>query len=202
MTTNDKPVGEAVLFPGFEEGITVAVFNEAEVPVGTKLYDHPQPAAPRVPEGWVLVPLDPTPEMMRAAQDNPEYRVSGDGAYRTYRAMLNAAPPAPEQPKPGTVTVPREVVAAYARSTHIPRHRRICEAALGEVNGMHTAKYPYEKLNPGEAVEFESDKSLASVRVAALAYGERHGKKYKVDVVDTDNPEHEAANVLRVTRVE
>jgi hypothetical protein len=38
------------------------------------------------------------------------------------------------------VTVPREVVAAYARSTNIPRHRRICEVALArEPDASHEA---------------------------------------------------------------
>lgn len=116
MTTNDKPVCYQIRcldarMPGVWGSHDTAESRDAlaeswdarGVKYETRdLYASPHPAAPQVPEGWVLVPLDPTPEMMRAAQDNPEYRVSGDGAYRTYRAMLNATPPAPEQPRCAT----------------------------------------------------------------------------------------------------
>lgn len=78
---NDKPVGEAVLFPGFEEGVTVAVFNEAEVPVGTKLYARPQPAAPQVPEGWRVELQEAMAHCVCAADEGEDYAVS--------REMLN-----------------------------------------------------------------------------------------------------------------
>lgn len=65
---------------------------------------------------------------------------------------------------------------------------------------MRPAKYPYEKLNPGESAEFESDKSLASVRVAALTYGKRHGKKYKVEAAQS--APDSGAQFFRLTRVE
>jgi hypothetical protein len=43
---------------------------------------------------------------------------------------VNKTPNAAPAPDDGMVLVPREIVANYANSTHIPRHRRICEAAL------------------------------------------------------------------------
>ncbi len=43
--------------------------------------------APAVPDGWKLVPVEPTEEMLRAA-----YRESGVYSAKAYRAMLAAAP--------------------------------------------------------------------------------------------------------------
>lgn len=56
-------------------------------------------AAPIVPQGWKLVPVEPTPEMVRAADDELMTPLSGmsrgSGPVRVYRAML-AASPAPD----------------------------------------------------------------------------------------------------------
>lgn len=57
-------------------------------PAGTKLYLHPKP----ILEGWQLVPIEPTEEMINEA-DKHEHRFS-DVIYRT---MLHVAP------KPGGV---------------------------------------------------------------------------------------------------
>lgn len=48
-----------------------------------------QPAAQAVPEGWKLVPVEPTTEMLRAGVD------VAVGALPIYRAMLDAAPTPP-----------------------------------------------------------------------------------------------------------
>ena len=58
--------------------------------------------APSVPEGWKLVPIEPTHEMMRSAQkadhdhgDHEEWlEYDGEDVKRVYRAMLAAAPEA------------------------------------------------------------------------------------------------------------
>ena len=58
--------------------------------------------APIVPEGWKLVPIEPTPEMMLVAQkadhdhgDHEEWlEYDGEDVKRVYRAMLAAAPEA------------------------------------------------------------------------------------------------------------
>jgi len=47
-----------------------------------------QPAAPVVPEGYVLVPSEPTEAMVHAAEDLPAPRMFG----KVYRAMLAASP--------------------------------------------------------------------------------------------------------------
>ena len=50
-----------------------------------------EPEQPAIPQGWKLVPIEPTPEMMDAA-----HNVAGCLSYTEYRsvfrAMLNAAP--------------------------------------------------------------------------------------------------------------
>ena len=63
--------------------------------------DGAQPA-PSIPEGWKLVPIEPTPKMMRAAQkadhdhgDHEEWlEYDGEDVKRVYRAMLAASPEA------------------------------------------------------------------------------------------------------------
>ena len=62
----------------------------------------PQPA-PSAPEGWKLVPVDPTDEMIFTIRETC-WKASGGQlpAYReVYAAMLAAAPEAPEAPKRG-----------------------------------------------------------------------------------------------------
>ena len=68
-----------------------------------KLYLAPgaQPV-PSIPEGWKLVPIEPTPEMMLVAQkadhDHLEHEewleYDGEDVKRVYRAMLAATPEA------------------------------------------------------------------------------------------------------------
>lgn len=56
---------------------------------GTKLYT----SAPTIPEGYVLVPVEPTPEMVEAGNDgfrNPDSRRHTVSS--CYKAMLEAAP--------------------------------------------------------------------------------------------------------------
>ena len=68
---------------------------------GVDGYVSAQPA-PSVPEGWKLVPIEPTPEMMLVAQkanhdhgDHEEWlEYDGEDVKRVYRAMLAAAPEA------------------------------------------------------------------------------------------------------------
>lgn len=55
------------------------------------LYTTPQPA---IPDGWQLVPVEPTPEMVSAATDS---RVTDDPwPVGVYKAMLAAAPEVPK----------------------------------------------------------------------------------------------------------
>jgi hypothetical protein len=62
------------------------------------------PPAPAAPEGWKLVPIQPTPEMLEAVDPHGECRfhseANGDGIYakqcvEIYQAFLDAAPDAP-----------------------------------------------------------------------------------------------------------
>lgn len=65
--------------------------------------------APAVPEGWKLVPIEPTPEMCDIshvgvdvctgmAADDEYYSINGDYAGKVYRAMLAAAPAPGSEP--------------------------------------------------------------------------------------------------------
>lgn len=61
-------------------------------------------AAPVVPQGWKLVPVEPTPEMLNANGQCPialGQRFLHDDARNTWAAMLAAAPPAPQQGEQG-----------------------------------------------------------------------------------------------------
>lgn len=91
-----EPVGTTHAMPG-ASAFTVACFNASDVPVGTKLYALPgarsQPA-PSVRDGWKLVPIEPTEDMLRAMTD-PFVAINGDNrkAFESaYTAMLAAAP--------------------------------------------------------------------------------------------------------------
>ena len=50
----------------------------------------------QIPEGWKLVPKEPTPEMIEAAKDNrlaqPEGTLPGSAMRQMYEAMIAAAP--------------------------------------------------------------------------------------------------------------
>jgi len=64
------------------------------LPVGTELYTHP-PRAQAVPEGWKLVPIEPTHEMTeRGAQEADWY---AHNAQYCYKAMIDAAPQPPQE---------------------------------------------------------------------------------------------------------
>lgn len=55
--------------------------------VGVPVPLYTAPPAPAVPEGWKLVPVEPTEEMLRAA-----FREASVYSPAAYRAMLGAAP--------------------------------------------------------------------------------------------------------------
>ena len=63
------------------------------------LYAAPLPAVVQVPDGWKLVPVEPTPEMLKAAKDSTW--IGGHYSFMAYRAMLAAAP---QQPAPQPLT--------------------------------------------------------------------------------------------------
>lgn len=59
-------------------------------PLGkTELFTHPAPSIPAVPEGWKLVPIDPTKDMLRAGQSVVGFWLN---TLHCYAAMLSAAP--------------------------------------------------------------------------------------------------------------
>lgn len=76
--------------PPFKCAIAYASKVAIDMPLGKhKLYT----SAPTIPEGWQLVPIEPTPEMVEAANDEPQWRVSAwEVTTRRWKAMLSAAP--------------------------------------------------------------------------------------------------------------
>jgi len=95
-----KPIGEIRLSEyrsdGTREASVVCLHDQADwdnFTDGTLLYLNPQPAHPEqvIPDGWKLVPVEPTYEMKKHYYDSsvaPISKLSVTG----YRAMLAAAP--------------------------------------------------------------------------------------------------------------
>lgn len=90
-----KPVGTVSIAMDWSTHLNVATVNMrhdlvvSEMKDGDELFTRPAPAADRVPEGWKLVPVEPTEEMIAAGDQFM------DGLSRlgdAYDAMLAAAP--------------------------------------------------------------------------------------------------------------
>jgi len=113
MTDQNQLLRDALqeLLDECEQGIATCPLTRAKARAA--LAHHPEPARVGVPEGWKLVPVEPTWDMKMAASSN--YREPRDGHYtarmecatEAYRAMLTAAPQAPAD-------VVRDVWAAAA----------------------------------------------------------------------------------------
>ncbi|MFU9088550.1 DUF551 domain-containing protein [Klebsiella pneumoniae] len=100
---DSEPVAEVVSIYGDPEA-----FGEREIrplvgiqqmPYGTKLYRHAQPA-PVVPDGYVMVPREPTDEMIAAAMNCEDVLFNSDDSFcvqfgNIYEAMLAASPQSP-----------------------------------------------------------------------------------------------------------
>lgn len=69
------------------------VYLDNPLPVGTKLYAAPIP--PAVPEGWKLVPIEPTQEMIKAAME--EYTKDEWRRCESCYADMLAAAPTPKE---------------------------------------------------------------------------------------------------------
>lgn len=90
--------------------------SEYEKKIGMPLYTRPAPAEPQaVAKGWKLVPVEPTAEMLKAADDgDDEYTLRNfgpdcqrvmQGPYDHYVAMISASPAAPAQPQAQSATL-------------------------------------------------------------------------------------------------
>ena len=100
-----------------------------------------------VPDGYVLVPVEPTPEMLRAGVDQAV------GAYPIYRAMLAAAPAAPtvkaEQVQCCTPTA--EEKAMLAAGDYTPEElwggpRPTCHKCIGKAPSLPAAGSAVEEV--------------------------------------------------------
>ena len=85
--------------PSFDKAIdAIAALREALAP--DHLRDGAEkvaPAAP-VPDGWAMVPREPTPEMLAVVRNGPMHETWTEG----YCAMIAASPAAPAAPVPLT----------------------------------------------------------------------------------------------------
>lgn len=72
--------------------LSISTIDGRVLPAGTALYLAPP--APSVPDGWKLVPVEPTPEMMRSGMNVPVNKAARHNA--VYRAMLKEAPQPPK----------------------------------------------------------------------------------------------------------
>ena len=70
--------------------IAFSTVNRLKLYLATGAQAHP---APSVPEGWKLVPIEPTPTMITAALES-SHAINAHRAEHCYRAMLAAAPEA------------------------------------------------------------------------------------------------------------
>jgi hypothetical protein len=92
---DQKPVGVAGSMPG-TSGFTMAAFEADKVPIGTPLFTAP--VSPSVGDGWQLVPVEPTPEMLRKGCEAglSMDALLDDGRFacerRQWGAMLAASP--------------------------------------------------------------------------------------------------------------
>jgi len=96
-----EPVGEVVNSGASWDQIVLVKFSGVRPALGTKLYTSAPTmltaqAPCDIPEGWQLVPIEPTPEMLVDGRDADfEWSVSDDdrnGLSVIYKAMLSAAP--------------------------------------------------------------------------------------------------------------
>ena len=84
-------MGEVKKYSGSLGDIAIIVWRGDPPPFGTKLYASPPPA---VPEGWALVPVEPTQEMIDHMADERFVELASGKGYTfadMYRAMLAAA---------------------------------------------------------------------------------------------------------------
>lgn len=82
-----EPIGEVTCV--FQDGGQQVLWKQGvqPLPYSTKLYTRPAP----IPEGYVLVPKEPTGNMLDAAEDATGGEISLDGLAEAYKAMLTAA---------------------------------------------------------------------------------------------------------------
>lgn len=71
------------------------LWREQTEPDDKPLYARPVPAAQAVPEGWQLMPKDPTFEMLRDGEYMTNHNCDSRTIGQIYRAMLAAAPQPP-----------------------------------------------------------------------------------------------------------
>lgn len=107
-----------------------AANTDLQIHFDTIKADHDQlKAKAAVPDGWKLIPLVPTGEMLNACLMGGKYENRLDLRPAIYRAMLAAAP---AQPQSESVIVPRELILRIA----FPATTTDKNDALSEIRAM------------------------------------------------------------------
>jgi hypothetical protein len=140
--TVQEPIG--YLFQHEETGLTMVVDvqqvewgfeknNPRHQKIGP-VYTTPPAAQPAVPEGWKLVPKEPTHGMVKAFQDamSLEFGMRTTAGYhaRVYSAMLAAAPAAQPSPMQEPVAIDGNTSDGYHTFNELYEFRKVYNAAL------------------------------------------------------------------------
>lgn len=92
----DEPVGEVVAATGsLGDAVIIKWISEYRPSIGDLLYT----SVPTIPEGWKLVPKEPTEKMIVAAWREDQYKDQDPEWRDLYYAMLSAAPTYKGEPK-------------------------------------------------------------------------------------------------------
>lgn len=96
-------------------------------------------------DGWVMVPAEPTPEMLRVAhfeQAEKPFVNNSDRADRVYRAMLSAAPKAPQQ----VSNTPQEQALGYIDRVQLERWEKLrgSQYASKEIGYIGFSREPFQ----------------------------------------------------------
>ena len=119
------------------------------------VYRHAQPA-PVVPDGYVMVPVEPNGDMLAAAQDAYS-ETDGDIASTLRAAMLAAAPhdtPALNSVQ-SVVTVPGKWIPVSERMPEDRTQVILWDAEIGEVTSGHYSHKTQTFYHCGDAIENE-----------------------------------------------
>lgn len=150
---DSEPVAEVVSIYGDPEA-----FGEREIrplvgiqqmPYGTKLYLHAQPA-PVVPDGYVMVPKEPTKEMLDEFDSIIDY--GAEDSQDAWRRLLAAAP---QSPGSEPATVPGKWIPVSERMPEDRTEVILWDAEIGEVTSGHYSHKTQTFYHCGDAIENE-----------------------------------------------
>jgi hypothetical protein len=75
-----------------EEVAETLPFGDVSAAFNKLLEAYAQTQGLSIPDGYVLMPIEPTAEMMAAGRTSDGHTLNSDAVYVVYKSMLNAAP--------------------------------------------------------------------------------------------------------------